>query len=116
MISGARLDEVDALDKGNIIFSTRRTSRKRVNYTEAPDIAGLENDNGSKSEGEIQNVKKGASAELRIRSPQRKPVTDSEEEEEEEEEDYGNEEEFEDGDGGDEDNEDDIADEDEEEE
>ena len=110
------LDELDALDKGNIISSSRRTRGKRVNYTEASDIAGLGNDNASKSEGETQKVKKGASAEPRTRSPQRKPVTDIGEEEGEEEEEYGSEEEYEGDDGGDEDNEDDITDEDEEEE
>jgi len=106
---------LDALDKGDIISSSRRTRGDRVHYTEASDIAGLENDDGSEPEGETQKVKKGASAEPRTRSPQRKPVTDIEEEEEEEEE-YGSEEEYGGDDGGDEDNEDDIADEDEEEE
>jgi len=105
---------LDALDKGDIISSSRRTRGDRVHYTEASDIAGLENDDGSEPEGETQKVKKGASAEPRTRSPQRKLMTDIEEEEEEEE--YGSEEEYGGDDGGDEDNEDDIADEDEEEE
>jgi hypothetical protein len=102
------VDELDALDEGNIISSDKRTRGKRVDYTEFSDKADLGNDSGPQPEGEEQKVKKGASEEPQARSPQRIPVDieEGEDEEEDEEEDYEGEEEY----GSDEDNEEDVAD------
>jgi hypothetical protein len=46
------VNDLYALDKGNIISSNRRTNGKWVDYTDASDIACLENDNESKSDSE----------------------------------------------------------------
>lgn len=92
------MEDVGALDNGDIIPTDRRTRGKRVDYTKV--LPGLGDDDGWEAGEEVSKENKGVPAGPQTRSPQRKLAEveeDEEDDDDEEEGDYGEDEDDDDG-------------------